>query len=385
MSSNLTLTPEEYEHYSRHLLLADFGLERQLRLKAARVLLVGAGGLGCPAGMYLAAAGVGTIGVADFDQVERSNLQRQIAHRADEVGRAKTDSLIDAMRALNPLPEYRAHPYRLNAENVLETVTGYDLVLDGSDNFATRYLLVDACHLTNTPLLQGAVYAYEARLSLFIPGSGPCYRCVFREPPEKNALRPCAEAGVLGVTPGAAGVMMATEAIKYLSGFPSSIQGVMLVYQLLSQSIRRIALSWDRECPLCGEHPTIRTVRETVVACPTQAGNVDADCTLTPSEALRFLADGAIPLDVRELFEYQVERMPDALHLPLSTLTGGELPPVDAKNAPILVYCRQGYRSLEATTQLRQQGYSRAFSLSGGLNTWRGPLERPPLQPGKLS
>lgn len=374
MPQPMTLTPEEQLQYSRHLLLPDFGVERQVRLKAARVLLVGAGGLGCPAGLYLAAAGVGTLGVADFDQVERSNLQRQIAHRADRLGQSKVESMIEAMRALNPLPTYRAHPYRLDAGNIAETIAGYDLVLDGSDNFSTRYLLVDACHLTGIPLLQGAVYGYEARLSLFIPGEGPCYRCIFREPPGKNALPPCVEAGVLGVVPGTAGLMMATEALKFLAGFTSSIHGVLLVYHALHQDIRRITLSRDKHCPLCGEHPQIRTIRESVVACPDKATDSASD-TLTADQAERFLADGAIPVDVRELHEYRMQRLPDALHTPLSGIRAGMLPAIADRNAPLLVYCRQGQRSMEAVEKLRREGYTRIFSLEGGLLAWPGVVD----------
>ena len=370
------LSPVELEQYSRHLKLPGFGMERQLKLKNARVLLVGAGGLGCPAGLYLAAAGVGTIGVVDFDRVERSNLQRQIAHSAATVGQPKTDSLIASMRAINPLVSYYSHGVRLDESNVSELIAEYDLVLDGSDNFATRFLLADACYLGGTPLLQAAVYEYSAQLALFEPQEGPCYRCVFREPPQHNQLAPCAEVGVLGVVPGAAGLMMATEAVKYLSGMPSALQGKLLLYDALTQTIRHMALSKDTDCPLCGENATITQARELRLTCPSQAENAGQE--LSFEEAQRLLAEeGAFLLDVRESFEFASGHIPGAFHLPLGLVKTEAAQSMLPSEIPVLAYCQKGQRSLEAVRVLKALGYERVYSLSGGIMAWQGPLETP--------
>jgi sulfur-carrier protein adenylyltransferase/sulfurtransferase len=373
----MQLIAVELEQYSRHLKLPGFGLEKQLRLKSAKVLLVGAGGLGCPIGLYLAAAGVGTIGVADFDRVERSNLQRQIAHGVSDVGRPKVDSLIEAMRTINPLVAYQAHPSRLSAENAAEIINQYDLVLDGSDNFATRFLLADACYLSRIPLLQGAVYEYEAQLCLFVPNEGPCYRCVFREPPTQGALAPCAEVGILGVVPGTAGLMMATEAIKYLTGMAAAIQGRLLIYDGLNQSIRHWELVQDADCPLCGSNPSICEIRETQVVCPSQTKGAQATVEkveLTPLQARQLLNGGAVLLDVREVFEFNTGHIAQATHIPLSQLKARAEQDLPAKTQPILAYCQKGQRSLEAVRILTELGYQSVFSLAGGISAWDGSI-----------
>jgi adenylyltransferase/sulfurtransferase len=370
---DLAFNPTELAQYSRHLTLPGFGPEKQRALKGSSVLLVGAGGLGCPIGLYLAAAGVGTIGVADFDCVERSNLQRQIAHTVDDVGQPKVDSLIAAMRAINPLLNYRAHPYRLSADTVADTIAGYNLVLDGSDNFATRFLLADACYLHRVPLLQGAVYEYDAQICLFTPtedptGRSPCYRCLFREPPSRNALAPCAEVGILGVVPGMAGLIMATEAIKFLTGIGSSIQDQMLLYNALEQTLRRLPLEADRDCPLCGSHPTITDIRDIVVQCPTS--NVESSVEIQQGQARELIQTGILVLDVRELFEFAAGHLPNAIHLPLGQVQAQAESMLPDKAEPILVYCQKGLRSLEAARILIALGYDSVFSLSGGLSAW---------------
>lgn len=367
------LSPIELEQYSRHLKLPGFGLQGQLRLKSAKVLLVGAGGLGCPIGLYLAAAGVGTIGVADFDVVERSNLQRQIGHTVDRVGQPKVESLIFAMQALNPLVNYIPHAYRLAEDNIQQTISGYDLVLDGSDNFATRFLLADACHLAGVPLLQGAVHQYEAQIGLFIPGEGACYRCVFREPPQQNALAPCGEVGVLGVMPGTSGLMMATEAIKHLSGLPTPIRGQLLLYNAMQQTLRQLPLEADADCPLCGPNATIREARELKVVC--SLSSEEGSWGLNGEESATFVAQGALLLDVRETFEFNAGHLPQAINLPLGQLTSTVRDFVPATDTPILTYCQKGQRSLEAVRQLRALGYSQSYSLSDGISAWVDPVE----------
>lgn len=376
MSSTIGLNAVELEQYSRHLKLPGFGIEKQLRLKAAKVLLIGAGGLGCPMGLYLAASGVGTIGVVDFDRVDRSNLQRQVAHAVTDIGTSKVESLIAAMREINPLLTYHAHPHRLDEHNIADLIRQYDLVLDGSDNFATRYLLADACYLNRVPLLQGALYEYEAQLSLFVPGEGACYRCVFREPPAQNALAPCAEIGVLGVVPGTAGLMMATEAIKYLCGMPVAIQGTLLVYNALTQTLRHIALSADQDCPLCGLSPTILEARETPVSC--RPNTPEASATeVSQEQAEVLLSQGAMVIDVREAYEVATGQIPGALNLPLGALHHSFANLGIPNTKTMIVYCQKGQRSLEATRILKSLGYQACFSVKGGIAEWTGSLVIP--------
>ena len=368
------LSPLELEHYSRHLKLPGFGLERQLALKNARVLLVGAGGLGCPVGLYLAAAGVGTLGVVDDDRVDRSNLQRQVAHRVDRLGQPKTDSLIESMQGVNPHVRYVPHPQRLTETNVQGLITNYDLIIDGTDNYSTRFLLADACYLSGKPLLHGAVYQYDAQISLFVPGETACYRCVFREPPAQSALASCAEVGVLGVMPGTVGLMMATEAIKFFTGLPVPSRGKMLLYDALQQSLRHLALLPDEDCPLCGVHATIREVKETRVSCAT---NTEVDWVVDEAQAQALLAQGAILLDVREPFEFHCGQISQATNLPLGQLSAqiGDFLPEREKT--IVAYCQKGQRSLEAVRQLRALGYTHSYSLNGGIAAWTGPIGLP--------
>lgn len=379
-----TLNQEEVAHYSRHLSLPDFGTERQLRLKASKILLIGAGGLGCPAGMYMAAAGVGTIGVIDFDRVERSNLQRQIAHSVDKIGQPKVDSLVSAMRALNPLPTYHAYDERLNPDNIEALLPRYDLVLDGSDNFSTRYMVADACHLLGVPLLQGAVYGYEAQVALFLSDQGPCYRCVFEKPPLQNALASCAEVGILGVIPGTAGLFMATEAVKFLTGLSGSISasakepGYLLIYHGLNQSLRKLALARNQACPLCGAEAVIKTITETPLHCKAskleRAENQSDDWLITLEEFQQKCQSGLnsedmpVLVDVRESFEFMAAHLPEAIHLPLGSLAAeAKLLLPEKMSREIVVYCQKGQRSLEAVRILRALGYLNVYSLVGGM------------------
>ncbi|WP_303673769.1 molybdopterin-synthase adenylyltransferase MoeB [Vampirovibrio chlorellavorus] len=372
-----SLTPEEQAHYSRHLKLKGFGLEKQLRLKKAKVLLVGAGGLGCPAGLYLAAAGVGTLGVVDFDRVERSNLQRQIAHRVENIGQSKVESLIAAMRAINPNVTYQPHAVAVDETNVMALIAGYDLVLDGSDNFATRFLVADACYLARIPLLQGAVFEYGAQLALFDSGQTACYRCVFEEPPQSNVLAPCAEVGVLGVVPGTVGVMMATEAIKYLTGLGDSIQGKLLIYKALSQSLKTLQLVKNPECPLCGEHPSIWAPQAMAVTCAASEELMAEDLKafeLSPEAFQSRLAQGWPLVDVREAEEFAAGHLPQAENMPLSGWDDQIWQARFELDEPVLLYCQKGVRSLKALQQLRSLGYQQVYSLTGGLSGWNGPL-----------
>jgi adenylyltransferase/sulfurtransferase len=378
MSESESLTPLEQAQYSRHLKLKGFGLEKQLCLKNAKVLLVGAGGLGCPAGLYLAATGVGAIGVVDFDRVERSNLQRQIAHRVEDIGQPKVESLIAAMRAINPAVTYQPHAVAVDETNVMSLIAGYDLVLDGSDNFTTRFLMADACYLAKIPLLQGAVFEYGAQLALFDPGQTACYRCVFEQPPQSNALAPCAEVGVLGVVPGTVGVMMATEAIKYLTGLGQSITGKLLIYNALNQTLKTLQLSKNPYCPLCGERPSILAPKAMAVACGGGAISEALKAFELLPEAFRDrLAQGWLVLDVREAEEFAAGHLPQADNLPLSSFNEETLRARFGLEQPILLYCQKGVRSLKALQQFRDFGYQQVYSLAGGLSVWDGPLILP--------
>lgn len=372
MPDNSSFTEIELEQYSRHLKLSGFGFEKQSRLRNARILLVGAGGLGCPMGLYLAAAGVGTIGVVDFDRVERSNLQRQIAHSVEDIGRLKVDSLIAAMQGINPLLTYQKHPERLSEETVLRLIQNYDLVLDGSDNFGTRFLLADACYLMKVPLLQGAVYEYEAQLALFVPDDGPCYRCVFEAPPARNALAPCAEVGVLGVVPGTAGLMMATEAIKYLTGFSQTLREKLLIYNVVNQTLRQIKIVRNQDCPLCGQRPSILEPKELTSACPS-VQDIEGVC-IDAEQAQRFMAEGVQVLDVREQDEFRSGHLPKAIHLSVRQMNAQTLARVLNPEKPVLVYCQKGFRSQEAARILCENGYEPVYSLIGGLTEWPGNI-----------
>lgn len=354
------LTALEKEHYSRHLRLPGFGEEKQVLLKTAKVLLIGAGGLGCPVGMYLAAAGVGTIGIADADVVERSNLHRQVAHSTETLGQLKTHSIIRLLQGLNPFVNFIPHALRLGEKNITRIIADYDLVIDGSDNFTTRFLVADACYLQDISLLQGAVYGYEGQFSLFKRGEHACMRCLFEVPPSENALAPCHEAGVLGVVPGAVGLLMATEAIKFLTKEASIAQGKMLRYDARTMALKHYKTTKNRDCPLCGAQPTIHSAKEIMLSCivfPTE-------WEIAHSHAL---AKDALWLDVREQEEYSAGHMPDAKHFALSRLQTNEMPNIP-KDAEIIVYCQAGKRSRKAVQLLRDHGFIRCYSLAGGYN-----------------
>ncbi len=364
-----TLSPEEMARYNRHLRLADFGLPAQLRLKAARVLLIGAGGLGCPLGLYLAASGVGHIGVVDFDRVEISNLQRQIAHKSADAGMNKARSLTAAMSALNPSIECLPYERRLSADWVEDLFSTYDLIIDGTDNYRTRYLVADACYLGGKPLIYGAIHRFEAQLSVFVPGVGPCYRCLFPVPPNPGQTPSCDEAGVLGVLPGVVGVMMATEAIKLISKTGHPLTGKLLLYNALDQSTRHIRLERDRTCPLCGDQPSITYPREEKFpSCAPEAPSVDV------TEARRLKERGVLFLDVRDQLEWETCHLSGALHIPLDRLKRDALAEVPTTRE-LVVYCHKGIRSRSAVALLRDWGYEKGVSMEGGIDAWARAIE----------
>lgn len=362
------LSQRELVRYARQLTLPEFGAEGQARLRTGRVLVIGAGGLGSPALLYLAAAGVGTLGVVDFDAVERSNLHRQVLHGESGLGRRKTESAAERLRDLNPDIAITTHDARLTSANALDIVSSYDIVVDGSDNFPTRYLVNDACVLTGCPLVYGAIFRFEGQASVFGVPDGPCYRCLYPEPPPPGLVPSCAEAGVLGVLPGVVGSIQAVEAIKLLAGIGTSLAGRLLLFDALQLRFRELALQKDPDCPVCGTHPTVRQLIDYEVFCGIEPASGEAE--IGAPELANQLAGSAPPVvvDVREPHEIAIARMPDAVEIPLGTLPArlGELDPA----RPIVTVCHRGARSMKALELLRAAGFGRVRSLRGGVDAW---------------
>jgi adenylyltransferase/sulfurtransferase len=377
------LSRSELHRYARHIALPEVGLEGQLRLKAGRVLCVGAGGLGSPLALYLAAAGVGTIGIVDFDDVDASNLQRQILHGTGDVGRHKLDSAADRLEDVNPHVEVVGHPQRLTSENALEILKGYDVVVDGTDNFPTRYLVNDACVLLGTPNVYGSVFRWEGQVSVFGTKGGPCYRCLFREPPPPGLVPNCAEGGVLGVLPGIIGSMQAMETIKLLLGKGVGLAGRLLIFDALEMTWREIALRRNPECPVCSDSPTQTGLIDYELFCGvTRPGEGSLHSAedfeeLDAASVAALLASDTPPylIDVREPWEWAVSSLAErgARLIPLAELGDrlGEVP----KETPVVVYCRSGQRGQSAARQLVAGGYGPVSNLSGGLLSWAESVE----------
>ncbi len=369
------LSPEEQLRYSRHLILPEVGPLGQRRLRAARVLLVGAGGLGSPAALYLAAAGIGTLGIVEGDRVDHTNLQRQVLHGTRDVGRKKLDSARDRLRDLNPGVEVIAHDGWLGAENALSLVGEYDLVVDGTDNFRTRYLVNDACVLAGRPNFYGSVYRFEGQATVFCAPGGPCYRCLFPEPPPPGLVPSCAEGGVLGVVPGLVGMIQATEVLKWLTGAGTPLVGRLLLVDALGPEFRTVRIRPDPLCPACGTR-TIRSVAELPALCaaPAAAAPAGAVPTLQPRElaARRERGEALDLVDVREEHEWAQGRIQGARLVPLATLQ-------DARSTfdgrrDVVIYCRSGARSATAVRQLRAMGVERVWSLAGGILRWEAEV-----------
>jgi len=362
VNHRLPLTPEELQRYSRHLLLTEIGPTGQERLKAAKVLLIGAGGLGSPLALYLTAAGIGTIGMVDFDAVEFSNLHRQIIHTTGDVGRPKLDSVRDKLLALNPGLRFIPHPVRLDAGNALALLRDYDVVIDGTDNFPTRYLVNDACVLLKKPNVYGSIYRWEGMASVFAPHlGGPCYRCWYPEPPAAGQVPSCAEAGVLGAVCGIIGAIQANEAVKLILGRGRPLLGRLLRFDALAMTFREHHIPRDPACPLCGARPTITALKEITMTC-------SDDITVDELKAMRDRQEEFLLVDVRDPDEWAIGEIAGSKKLPLPELAArcGELP----QDKLIVLYCRSGYRSACALRFLRQQGYPKLKNLAGGINAW---------------
>ena len=359
----------ELVRYARQFTLPELGAERQSRLKAGKVLVVGAGGLGSPALLYLASAGVGTIGIVDFDEVERSNLHRQVVHGEASLGRRKTDSAAERLRDLNTDIVVTTHDERLTSANALDLIGSYDVIVDGSDNFPTRYLVNDACVLTGRPLVYAAIFRFEGQASVFAEPDGPCYRCLYPEPPPPGLVPSCAEAGVLGVLPGVLGCIQALEAIKLLAGIGETLTGRLLVFDALRLRFRELALQKDPDCPVCGSHPTVRQLVDYEAFCGLgrPAGHGDE---ISVRELSDWLGREATPfvLDVREPHEWEIASLPGATLIPLATLPArlAELDP----SRPIVTMCHKGMRSMRALQLLKAAGFADVRSLAGGIDAW---------------
>jgi len=368
------LSREELLRYARHLALPHVGLEGQRRLKEARVLCVGAGGLGSPVALYLAAAGVGTLGLVDFDAVDVSNLQRQLLHGTRDVGRPKLDSAADRLRDVNPHVEVVRHAGRLTGANALDVLEGYDVVVDGTDNFPTRYLVNDACVLLGKPNVYGSVFRWEGQVSVFATPGGPCYRCLFREPPPPGLVPDCAEGGVLGVLPGIIGSLQALETLKLILGAGETLAGRLLIFDALDLTWREVALRRNPTCPVCGDHPTQTGLIDYEAFCGIGRGNESAQTVaeLDASTVAGLLAGISPPVlvDVRERWEWEVGNLASrgAVLIPLGELPDRlrEVP----RERPVVLYCRSGVRSMTAARRLVEAGWRDVYNLRGGIIAW---------------
>jgi molybdopterin/thiamine biosynthesis adenylyltransferase/rhodanese-related sulfurtransferase len=367
------LTPEEIRRYSRHLIIPDVAMTGQKRLKNARVLAVGAGGLGSPTLMYLAAAGVGTLGIVDFDVVDESNLQRQVIHGQSDVGRPKAISAMESVREINPLLTVNVHQERLDNSNVMEIFSQYDLIVDGTDNFATRYMVNDACVLLNKPYIWGSIYRFDGQASVFWSEHGPCYRCLYPEPPPPGMVPSCAEGGVLGVLCASIGSIQVNEAIKVLTGIGEPLVGRLMIYDALEMTYRTVKVRKDPECAICGKNPTITELIDYEEFCGVvsdEAIEAAAGSTITASElkAMQDAGDSFYLVDVREPAEFEIISIPGAVLIPKGDLPSklAELP----QDKPIIAYCKSGVRSAEALALLKSAGFADAKHVQGGVTAW---------------
>lgn len=376
----MQLSNDEIRRYSRHLILPEVGMAGQKKICSTSVLCIGAGGLGSPIAMYLAAAGIGKIGLVDFDTVDYSNLQRQIIHGTEDVGRHKGESARDTLKSINPGVEVVLHSVRLSSENALEILGQYDIVVDGTDNFPTRYLTNDACVLLKKPNIYGSIFRFEGQASVFAPTlGGPCYRCLYPEPPPPGMVPSCAEGGVLGVLPGIIGCIQATEILKMALGKGTSLVGRLLLFNALDMKFREVKLRRDPQCPLCGDHPTIKSLIDYEQFCgipsePLQPG-VHPD-EVTVHEMKKALSDPKLAIrviDVRELDEHQIARIDGVPLVPLSTLPQKftDLDP----NQSYYITCKSGIRSLKAVDFLRERGFKHLKSVKGGISAWSEEID----------
>src|SRR6266852_1572567 len=380
MAPQATLSKDEILRYSRHLIMPEVGMDGQLKLKSAKVLLIGTGGLGAPLGLYLAAAGVGRIGLVDFDVVDYTNLQRQVIHGTKDVGRKKLDSAADSMLDINPFVTIDRHEVAITSENAFEIMRDYDIVVDGTDNFPTRYLVNDACVLLGKPNVYGSIFRFEGQATVFAYQGGPCYRCLYPEPPPPGLVPSCAEGGVLGILPGTIGLIQATETVKLILQKGELLVGRLLLYDALAMRFRELKLRKNPECPVCGAHPTVTKLIDYQQFCgipqhePAPAPGV-AEGEIDPVEVKAKIdrGDRFVLIDVREPHEYQICSIPSAKLIPL-----GELPKrVNELNSAdeIVAHCKSGMRSAKAVEFLKQAGFKKVKNMKGGILAWSDKVD----------
>ena len=379
-AESVSLSPQEAARYSRHLIMPEVGVEGQKRLKASAVLLIGAGGLGSPLGLYLGAAGVGRIGLVDFDNVDFSNLQRQIIHGTADVGRPKAHSARDRILAINPEVRVELYETRLTSANALSIFAPYDVIIDGTDNFPTRYLVNDACVLLKKPNIYGSIFRFDGQASVFYPGQGPCYRCLYPEPPPPGEVPSCAEGGVLGILPGLIGCIQATEAVKLILGQGSPLIGRLLLYDALQMSFREFKVRRNPKCPMCGDKPTVTQLIDYEQFCGVGRGEAPAPVAaggeITAEELKKRIDHGedVFILDVRNPEECQICTIPGSVLVPLPALAQRfrELDPERA----MVVHCKSGMRSAKAIQFLREQGFRKLTNLKGGILAWADKVDK---------
>ncbi|WP_405006053.1 adenylyltransferase/sulfurtransferase MoeZ [Kitasatospora purpeofusca] len=374
------LTVDEVRRYSRHLIIPDVGMAGQKRLKNAKVLCVGAGGLGSPALMYLAAAGVGTLGIVEFDVVDESNLQRQIIHGQSDIGRSKGESARDSVKEINPYVEVILHDERLDNSNVMEIFSGYDLIVDGTDNFATRYLVNDAAVLLGKPYVWGSIYRFDGQASVFWAEHGPCYRCLYPEAPPAGMVPSCAEGGVLGVLCASIGSIQVTEAIKLLAGVGDPLVGRLMIYDALEMNYRQVKVRKDPNCALCGENPTVTELIDYEAFCGVvseEAQAAAAGSTITSKQLKQWQdeKEDIFLIDVREPGEYEIVSIPGAVLIPKNEFLMGNALEQLPQDKKIVLHCKSGVRSAEVLAVVKSAGFSNAVHLGGGVLGWVNQIE----------
>jgi molybdopterin/thiamine biosynthesis adenylyltransferase/rhodanese-related sulfurtransferase len=377
VSQETTLSKDEILRYSRHLIMPEVGMEGQLKLKNASVLLVGTGGLGAPTALYLAAAGIGRIGLVDFDVVDYTNLQRQVIHGTKDVGKPKIDSAIESMSDINPFVKLDRHEVALTSENALEILKDYDYIVDGTDNFPTRYLVNDACVLLKKPNIYGSIFRFEGQATIFAYPGGPCYRCLYPEPPPPGLVPSCAEGGVLGILPGIIGLIQATETVKLILGAGEPLIGRLMLYDALKMKFRELKLRRDPECPACGDHPTITKLIDYQQFCGIpqhqEAVPVTGEIDAVELKAKLDRGDDFKLIDVREPHEFQICRIPGSTLIPLGELPKhlNELDPT----AEYVMHCKMGGRSAKAVDLMKQSGFKKVLNMTGGITAWSDKVD----------
>jgi adenylyltransferase/sulfurtransferase len=366
------LRPEQFDRYRRHLSLTEVGVEGQTKLLESRVLLIGAGGLGCPLAQYLAAAGVGTIGIVDFDRIDSSNLQRQVLYTTADVGRPKVEVARERVEAMNPDVEVHTHALELTSENALELFADYDVIVDGTDNFPTRYLSNDACVLLGKPNVHGSVFRFDGQATVFDASHGPCYRCLYPEPPPPGSVPSCAEGGVLGVLPGLIALIQATETVKIITGIGEPLYGRLIQYDAMRMEFNEFRLKKDPKCPVCGDQPSITELIDYQGFCGVTADNEPeiAELSAAAVHSMQARGDDFLLLDVREPDEFKRARIEGSTLIPLGELEGRLAEIREWEERPVVVHCHHGGRSAKACKVLDNAGFIRVSNLVGGIEAW---------------